>query len=227
MNLATLMGMSAMSRSILPVVLSAVLAASSTTAAAQEGCGPLLRAPATGGWADFRLERAGVQDMRVRFAIVGAERRGEKSLVWFETKASGVQQGGEQVVQVLVPGYPYQSSQIEDLVARRDSLAPVRLAPGPLARARTQKPRLLASVAEGCRGARLIGEERITVPAGTFSTRHYRDAAGETDIWIDPSQPFGVVRMVSRADASRLELAATGSDARSSIPGKPATPAGD
>ena len=190
--------------------------------AGEQGCAALLKAPAAGGWAEFRLERAGVQDMRVRFAIVGAERRGEQALVWFETRAEGLQQGGTQVTQVLVPGYPYASGQIVDFVAKRDSQTAVRLGPRPLARARTQKSKLLAAVADGCRGATLVGEETTKVPAGSFRTRHYRDAAGTTDLWIDPSRPFGVVRMVNRADRTLLELRATGSDARSSITEKPA-----
>ena len=189
---------------------------------AAAGCDALLRAPGTGGWAEFRLERAGVQDMHVRFAIVGTERRGERSLVWFETRAEGLQQGGVQITQVLVPAYPYIPGQIEDFVAKRDSQPAVRLGAAPLARARTQKSKLLAAVADGCRGATLVGEEKITVPAGTFQTRHYRDAAGTTDIWIDPSRPFGVVRMISRPDRSQLELRAAGTDARSSITEKPA-----
>ena len=215
-----------MRQMIIAGALGGLLAASPARVAGQgpeSGCAALLKAPAAGSWADFRLERAGVQDMRVRFAIVGAEQRGEKSLVWFETKAMGLQQGGTQITQVLVPGYPYLSGQIEDFVAKRDSQPAVRLGPRPLARARTQKSKLLASVADGCRGATLVGEERITVPAGTFQTRHYRDAAGTTDLWIDPSRPFGVVRMINRPDRTLLELRATGTDARSSIAEKPAT----
>ena len=62
-----------------------------------------------------------------------------------------------------------------------------------------------------------VGKERITVPAGTFQTTHYRDSTGGTDVWVSPSVPFGAVKVVSRDHT--LELTGNGTGGTTKITG--------
>jgi hypothetical protein len=89
---------------------------------------------------------------------------------------------------------------------------------------------------------KLVGAEKVTVPAGTFETKHYKnempkEAGGMTlDVWMsDKAIPTGVVKM-SAAGGVEMVLAQTGMGAKSkgepkaeakpeSMKATPATPA--
>ena len=89
---------------------------------------------------------------------------------------------------------------------------------------------------------KLIGAEKITVPAGTFDTKHYKNelaqgAAGKPggmtfDVWMsDKAIPTGVVKM-SAAGGIEMVLSSTGMGAKAkaepkpeSMKAQPATPA--
>jgi hypothetical protein len=67
---------------------------------------------------------------------------------------------------------------------------------------------------------KLVGAEKVTVPAGTFDTKHYKhdlpkEAGGMTlDVWMsDKAVPTGVVKM-SGAGGIEMVLAATGMGAK-------------
>ncbi|HEX8953641.1 MAG TPA: hypothetical protein VF945_17410 [Polyangia bacterium] len=67
---------------------------------------------------------------------------------------------------------------------------------------------------------KLVGTEKVTVPAGTFDTKHYKhdlpkEAGGMTlDVWMsDKALPTGVVKM-SGAGGIEMVLAATGVGAK-------------
>ena len=75
---------------------------------------------------------------------------------------------------------------------------------------------------------KLVGAEKITVPAGTFDTKHYKhdlpkEAGGMTlDVWMsDKAVPTGVVKM-SGQGGIEMVLSSTGSGAKSKPEAKPA-----
>ncbi|MCU1282131.1 MAG: hypothetical protein JWM53_5677 [bacterium] len=75
---------------------------------------------------------------------------------------------------------------------------------------------------------KLVGAEKITVPAGTFDTKHYKnqlpkEAGGMTlDVWMsDKAVPTGVVKM-SGAGGIEMVLSSTGSGAKAKPEAKPA-----
>ena len=60
---------------------------------------------------------------------------------------------------------------------------------------------------------KLLGQEPITTPAGTFSCQHYRveDRDGPADIWVaDAVSPYGVVKFVGPDLTMTLERTITG-----------------
>src|SRR5213083_2541732 len=56
-----------------------------------------------GQWASYAVAGTPGHSGKVRFAIVGSERRGDTTLYWFEINGAGTGQSG--VVQILVPGF--------------------------------------------------------------------------------------------------------------------------
>jgi hypothetical protein len=79
---------------------------------------------------------------------------------------------------------------------------------------------------------KLVGSEKITVPAGTFETKHYKhelpkEAGGMTlDVWMsDKAVPTGVVKLSGAGNVEML-LSATGSGAKAKPEAKPAPASG-
>ena len=202
--------------------LTVILATSPLVLEAQAACEGAVRAPATGGWGEYVvLAPRQEEPTTVRYAIVGSEERGGRHLVSFETRVRSGSQGAGMVTQVLVPGYPYEPSAVQDVVVQRGREASVRWGPALLARARaSRRSALNRLIVDGCAGAALVGNEEVTVPAGTFTTRHYRNAEAGSDIWVSEEVPFGLVK-VTGAEGASLELLGHGRDARSSVTGEP------
>ncbi|HEX6645263.1 MAG TPA: hypothetical protein VF037_11310, partial [Gemmatimonadales bacterium] len=151
------------------------------------------------------------------------ERRGGASYVRMETRVRGGNQAQEVVMQAVVPGYPYEQGAIQEIVVQQGGNAPVRWGPALIARARaSERSALNRLIADGCTGAALVGEEEVTVPAGTFKARHFRNAQAGSDIWVSGDIPFGVIKATGR-DGGTLELLDRGRDASSSVKGEART----
>ncbi|MGE5927315.1 MAG: hypothetical protein ACM357_08170 [Gemmatimonadota bacterium] len=201
--------------------VAAALVASASPLAAQGRCDGAVQAPAPGGWGEYVVVAPrGEAPSTVRFAVIGREERGGSRLVRFETRVRG-RSGGSVVTQVLVPGYPYANEALQEVVVQRGKEPPVRWGPALLTRARASAQSALHRLIAGaCGGATLVGEEEITVPAGVFRTRHFRNAEAGSDIWISEAVPFGIVKVTGPEGAS-MELLGHGAGGRSSITGEP------
>jgi hypothetical protein len=57
----------------------------------------------------------------------------------------------------------------------------------------------------------LVGSESVTVPAGTFSTQHWKKDEGAGDVWVaDNVSPFGMVKYASASETMTLTKVFTG-----------------
>lgn len=64
---------------------------------------------------------------------------------------------------------------------------------------------------------KLLGPEKVTTPAGTFSCDHYRMIEGgeTTDLWVAPTvSPYGLVKMTSADMTMTLQKLITGAKTR-------------
>ena len=48
---------------------------------------------------------------------------------------------------------------------------------------------------DACTEVTLVGEEKVTVPAGSFKAKHFHSAKYETDSWVDLKVPFSMVKI--------------------------------
>jgi hypothetical protein len=174
-----------------------------------QDCAVGIKAPAAGSWAEYTTK-----DGNLRLAMLGTESRGGKNLVRVEMSITSRE--GPMIMQLLVPGYPYDMSSIEDFVMKPGNRPAMRMNAQMLQMMASRMPR--DQVAEFCRNARLnrVGEESVTTPAGTFETVHYRDAESGNDVWVSESIPFGLVRSKLKSGEEIL-LTGRGSDAKSQI----------
>lgn len=171
-----------------------------------------------GQWAEFETDAKGPNGERIegfRFAVVGDEDVGGTSHLWYEFSARTEQ--GPLIVQFLVPGFPFEPTDIRSMVMKAGDDPAVKLPKQMLAMASGQMgTNPMVKMADECQGAELVGEEDITVPAGTFHTTHIRDAGGGGEAWISEDIPFGLVK-VRETGGMTMALVGHGTDATSSI----------
>lgn len=190
--------------------------------AAQDVCGGAVKAPGKGGWSEYVVNSPRARSAStVRYAVVGTEARQGKNHLRLETRVQNSERTFTALTQVVVPGFPYEQEAIQEVVVQQGNRPAARWGPSLLVQARSS-PRapLTQLIVDACTGSRLVGEEQVTVPAGAFTTRHYRNAAAGSDIWVSEEVPFGIVK-VTGLNGATMELMARGTGAGSSVKGEP------
>lgn len=170
-----------------------------------------------GQFAEYRLnspQMGGPVDIRI--AIVGTEDVDGASFQWHEMKMSMPQ--GEMVLQMLVPGFPYDPNEVAKLVMKGPGQPAMEMSPSMMAMLGEQGGNNFArDIAKNCEEAEKVGDESVTVTAGSFDTEHYRITTPENgEAWISHDVPFGLVKM-NGSEGVSVELIGYGRDAMSSI----------
>jgi hypothetical protein len=191
-------------------VAAAPLAAQAGNACAAKG--PKL--PAAGGWAEYQTDRG-----TLRMSYIAHETAGER----LEMSVTG--ERGSMVMQMVVPGFPYEMTDVKEVVMQQAGQPPMRMNEQMLGMMRGRMPNGSQVSNETCARMTEVGKERITVPAGTFETTHYRDSTGSNDVWVSASIPFGMVKAshqnASTHQTETVVLAGSGRGATSKITGTP------
>lgn len=193
------------------VLLAACIVAAPAALRAQ-GCGSNWKIPPVGSWAEWQ----GKMD-KTRIAVVGQEDKGGKTL--YRVEMAGGSNGG--VMQMVVPGFPWQMDQVEEMVMQRNGQPPMKMSGDMMAQVRAHMPPAggAADIARRCAAMKTVGEETVTVPAGTFKTTHYKDDTGN-EVWISTDVPFGMIKYTGK-DGTVSTLTGTGKDAKTAIVGTP------
>jgi hypothetical protein len=129
-------------------------------------------------------------------------------------------QTGAMVMQLVVPAFPYDMAQAKEVVMQMGENPPMKMSQQMMDMMRSRLPSNQQLSPEACNRLARVGTESVTVPAGTFSTTHYRDAQDSTDVWINPDVPFGMVKVVA-AHGRSIVLKAKGTGGTSGIHGTP------
>ena len=184
---------------------------------AQDACGEVLTAPPIGEWAEYQVSKEGEAELELRFAIVGDEQRGGKDLRWFEMAITPEEEDDRTIMKVLVPGYPFEPDGIEEVVIKSGDSPAMKMGGPMLATIRSsigENPGI--SILEQCQKMESVGEESVTVAAGTFQTRHFRDSESGGEIWLTKELPFGMVKSTD-GDEYTIELIGHGDGAQTGI----------
>lgn len=169
-------------------VLAAPLAAQGN-ACAERGA----KLPAVGAWASYSSDSG---DFKLLY--LGHESAGDRLEMTASRMSRRSGQPTTATMQMVVPGFPYEMDQVSEMVMQMDGQPPMKMSGQMLEMMRSRMPRNQNTLApDACARMTKVGTESVTVPAGTFSTTHYRDAQSGTDVWVDPAVPFGMVKVVS------------------------------
>jgi len=184
-----------------------------SASAAQDTCIEQLTFPEVGHWAEYQAMFK-TDPYTVRYAVVGSEKREGKDLRWLELRMVGSKKDQNMVYQMLVPGSAAQLGDVHEIVMKAGSNPAMKME-GPMLnmiRGQMQKQSFLT---DACKDVTLVGRESVTVPAGDFQSRHFHSDKYSSDSWLAPGIPFSMVKTTGKD--FRMELAAHGDGAKSSI----------
>jgi hypothetical protein len=208
-----------MMRSILTTVAMLTFAGSSSSAQDLESVCNEFRQMTVGQWAEYEI--ASDQGKATsRFAVVGTEEAAGKEHFWYETRMESPM--GAMIMQLLVPSYPYQQSEVQQAVVKMGDQPAMIVSEQMLGMMQGRGAENPArDAASACENAELVGRETVTVPAGAFEVVHLRvsEDSEAADIWVSPDVPFGMVKL--EGHGVELVLLNHGKDAKSSISEKP------
>ncbi len=169
-----------------------------------------------GQWVQYEMKAdqipGGKADMR--FAIVGTEQTAGSDHYWFEIKMNTTQ--GAFISQLLVPGYPYETSDVKGMIMKMGDQPAMKMPPQMLNMMQRQNNNQAMELAQKCEGAEELGWESVTVPAGTMRALHLRATDNSGEMWVTDAFPFGMVKWVGNK-GEELVLLGHGKDATSSI----------
>ena len=201
------------------LTISLVLAAGvHAPAVAQNNCLDQIKFPEVGRWAEYKALYNKKDPYTVRYAVIGAEQRGGKSMQWVELRMIGDNKDRNMVYQMLVPGSLMQLGDVQEIVFKAGDKPAMKMngMMMKMIRGQMDKQNLYSEV---CKDVTLVGKEAVTVPAGQFQAQHYYSAKYGADSWISAAVPFSLVKSVG--ENHQMELTSQGSGAKSSITEKP------
>ena len=206
------------------VYAAGLLAAVAVPARAQDVCTRFRPTPAVGSWAEYQTSRNG-QPLKTRIAVVGQEKRDGKDAVWFESTMETPR--GRMISEMLVPAFPFEPGSVIETVVKRGDQPAMKVPAGMMGMMRGQGAAAQGGMGRGpgrgmgrggaaaswlqqCRSLTVVGQESVTVPAGTFRTTHLRSAHDSTDVWVSREVPFGMVKSQTAGITSELSGMGTG-----------------
>ena len=185
------------------------------------------RRPPVGAWSEFKWVGGRQDGATVRLSIVGSERREGAQYLWMEMMMRGFPLGPERqqgerntrmISKVLIESFgPGTCIPHVSIIKFGDN--PAMEMPAAQSRMATQG----APTLRGCRDAKVIGWESVTVPAGTFRAIHIKNATGSSDSWVAPDLPFALVKELDSEDGQsrQMLLIGHGMGARTQITERP------
>ena len=194
------------------------LALAAQPASAQGACEDIARIftkpPKIGEWAELRMDREkdeGKKPTMMRVGFVDREvRKGEQ--LYRMQMIMTQPDGKRQIMQMLTPWGPdvmTRDYDTEIVMKMGDQPAMVMPIKG------GQRQPGMSDIRKECTKYTIVGDEKVTVPAGTFDTRHYSGPEG--DSWVATDIPgWRMVKMVTKKGDTML-LTETGTGAKNEI----------
>jgi len=169
--------------------------------------------PVVGSGSVYATKYKGKSEGEMQFAIVGREAVGTETGYWLEVTMANAEMGGEVVYKNLVT-LSGGELEFKRMIFQMPGQPPMEM---------PMNMRMADSQSQSVdmrkdKDAVLIGTESLTVPAGTFSSQHYRSSSGDAWLAADVA-PYGIVKTISKN--REMVLTRTLTNVRSKITGTP------
>jgi hypothetical protein len=165
-----------------------------------------------GDWAEYQVTSPQGSGT-MRFAMLPKGAAADEGQ-WFEMSMNMNEQA--MVLQLLVGDWPFDPDDIEAVVMKPADQPAMRVPDMMLGQLRGQMNVPMQGMSESCRASEMLGQESVTVPAGTFSTHRLQPAEEDAgQVWVSSDVPFGLVK--GEGPEGSMILVGTGHDATTSI----------
>jgi hypothetical protein len=171
--------------------------------------------PKIGEWAEMAWENKDKDAPdRMRIAAVKQERRQGKQMYWLQMVMEN--KGQRSIIQMLTPWdvASLRSPEPAEVVMKMGDQPAMKMSGGLMGKGASN-----ADWREFCAKSSFVGEESVTVPAGTFKARHYRSDDG--DSWISMEAPVWHMVKMTTKDGKTMVLSAKGTGAKNEITEQP------
>jgi hypothetical protein len=168
-----------------------------------------------GKWVEYQALYDQKDKYLLRYAVVGEEQREGTHYRWLEMKMTSATDPEKNLVyQMLIPGSLAAIGDVQEVVMKPGDKPAMKMngMMMDMVRGQLQKKSVFGEL---CDEVSLVGKEKVTVPAGTFNTKHYHSTKYENDSWVDPGLSFGMVKAVGKHHD--IERTRDGNGAKSSI----------
>ena len=162
--------------------------------------------PVVGCWSEYQMSNKGKSANKIKIAVVGKEGND----YWYETVME-VSDGESIISKSLISGDPSDTKNIKKMIVKSGT-EPAMEMPGKI----TGMSRRGSQIPQG----KLVekGTEKVTVPAGTFTTKHIQRQFNDyvVDAWICKDVlPYGTVKIITKN--SEMVLLGCGTGAKTQL----------
>ncbi len=170
--------------------------------------------PAIGRWAELKMDKPSSDrgPTTMRMAVVGRESKAGKPLYRVQMTSTDPRSGQPLIIQMLAPWG------LDAVGGREQSEIVMKMGDQPamkMTRGKGIPDQGQSDLRKQCAKAKFVGEESVTVPAGTFKARHYASPDGESGVSADVPV-WHIVKSVD-TDKSSMTLTAVGDGAKNEI----------
>jgi hypothetical protein len=161
--------------------------------------------PVVGCWSEYQMTNKGASPQKMKIAVVGKEGND----YWYETVME-LGDGESIISKNLISGDPSDTKNIKKMIVKSGT-EPAMEMPGKI----TGMSRQGSQIPQG----KLVekGTEKVTVPAGTFTTRHIQRQFNDyvVDAWVCKDVlPYGTVKITTKNSEMVLLGSGTGAKTR-------------
>jgi hypothetical protein len=202
------------STGMLGFVVGGLLAAMPLTAQ-QNACEVMQHGMATtglkeGAWVSYQIPDGG----SMKRSVVGKEERDGKTYYWLEMSFQGKKKKKNAIVKRLVPGWA-SLGDVKEMIFQQAGEPAMRVPTQVIAMMASRMKDPIASATKECEKIQYLGETSVTVPAGTFKAKHFKNDEGE--MWGSEELAFFLIKVLGKEGS--IELTGHGNDATSAITG--------
>jgi hypothetical protein len=187
----------------------------------QDACADLpkffSKPPKIGEWAEFTWQEKGkTESQRMRMAVVKEEQRQGKKMYWLQMTMNQNDPSKRTIIQRLTP-WDHSS-----LVGENTAEVVMKMGNQPAMKIGPEHAKGAGGTdwREACKDSKFVGEESVTVPAGTYKARHYTGSHGE-DTWASLDAPVWHMVKMTTKEGHTMVLTSTGMGAKSEITEQP------
>jgi hypothetical protein len=167
--------------------------------------------PVVGQGAEYSMQSTKGDKTDMQIAIVGKEQVEGKDAYWYEMAFN--RGSGQMIVKTLMV-LNGTDTHVSRMIMQMPGRPPMEMPAQLMHQDKTTQPADVRSDAED------LGSETITVPAGTFTCKHYRTKKAGGDVWVSEKiSPYGLVK--SKTNDSSMELTKVVTGAKDQITGTP------